>query len=261
MSAAGKINAAAALLIAIATFAIAGEAPLKPGRYESEFGHLLITQMPDQSLNFEITVVGRTQHICGLNGRIVGNQARLDRHCLVRFRAQNRAIELRSEGASCAANCGAGTTFTGSYELPIEGCDNDARARTRADAQQLYAEQNYRAAYELLAPMLACCSAHLAWLERIEMSNDLALTHYHLGDFAACKNTLAPWQKDLALTDAALAKQWGVYSPYPSLIHSVRTTLALCEAANTSLLPGILKILCTDGDIDIVPSHFARRAI
>lgn len=165
--------------------------------------------MPDQSLNFEITVAGRTQHICGLNGYIVGNQARLDRHCLVRFRAQNRVIEVRSEGASCAANCGAGTTFTGSYELPITGCDTTARARTRAHAQQLDAEQNYRAAYELLAPMLARCSAHLAWLERLEMSNDLALTHYHLSNFAACKNTLAPWQKDSASTDAALAKQWG----------------------------------------------------
>ena len=115
-------------------FAYAVDASLQPGRYESAFGDLLIKRLPDNALSFKIISVGRTRHICDLVSHISSNQAQMNRHCGVRFRAHHRSIEVQSEGAGCAGYCGAGQenfsvgakTFTVVFDV-VEGCKQQRR--------------------------------------------------------------------------------------------------------------------------------------
>jgi hypothetical protein len=60
------------------------------------------------------------------------------------------------------------------------------------------------------------------------MRNDLAITQYHLHDFAGCKRTLEPLREDAAKTDEQL--EYPVFALEARLpgIHAARTNIKLC---------------------------------
>ena len=66
------------------------------------------------------------------------------------------------------------------------------------------------------------------------MRNDLAITQYHLHDYAGCKHTLEPLREEATKTDEEL--QYPAFALEARLpgIHAARANLKLCSDSQAS---------------------------
>jgi hypothetical protein len=169
------------------------------GEYETDtgWGTLKISNAKNQTLNFSIVAIGGNASTCTLNGEIQNNLAVLhndtpDQPCIIKFQPKDTGIDVSSSKPdNCRYFCGARANFIGLYLKPVPGCSDKEQQQTRQLFKQLYDKKAYKKAYTTLEPLLRLCIKTLDWLDFASISNDLAVTQYHLGLFADCQNTLA----------------------------------------------------------------------
>jgi hypothetical protein len=183
------------------------------GEYITEggWGLMTISASKKQTLHFVIESVGGNVHVCNLEGDIKNNQAVLDegdpKPCVIHFSPKGANIDVSSgESESCRTFCGARASFEGLYLKPPVGCTEKEISKTRKQFDHLYATKTYDKAAATLEPLLQGCAKTLDWLDFGRISNDLAITQYHLGQFENCQKTLAPINASVAGTDEKLPK-------------------------------------------------------
>lgn len=221
------------------------QAPISPapGEYITAggWGVLTITRSKDLPAHFSLDAVGANEHTCGLEGDILGDRATIavddapPRSCVVLFQTNAEGIEVSSAGQDegfddpCRAFCGMRASFAGEYLTPSPGCTGAERAETRASFQRRYDAKSYAQAEALLQPLLDRCGRTLGeeggWI-----ANDLALTQYHLGRPADCRQTLAPLAEEASRTDEDLRASLPPFDfeRYFPLVQATRHNLKLC---------------------------------
>ncbi|MEQ1514588.1 MAG: hypothetical protein ABL934_18180 [Lysobacteraceae bacterium] len=232
-----RIRMPAVLVVLAAASAVAqaaGPAP-KPGDYIADggWGTLRISPPARDGLPFAIESVGANFHLCSLDGRIVGTQATLeasDADCVVSFAPTADGITVSST-ETCREYCGARAGFDGLYLRPAPGCAADAVGATRGGFKRLYDRKRFAEALAALSPLPTTCARTLGHYERAEILNDIAITHYKLGQRDACLRTLAPFEEDAALSDDEVRNHYlpseaDVWLP---IIKAARFNLGLCR--------------------------------
>lgn len=210
---------------------------LPPGEYLTErgWGTLKIAAPAKDAQTFSLDSYGANAHICGLEGKIVGDRGIVDAEggdgaCFVRFVRKGSAIDVISGHESCSDYCGMRARFEGLYLKPARGCESAAVKRTRGAFKTLYDRKQYRQALDILSPLPTQCAETLDWLESPAIVNDIAITQYKLGMRDACLKTLAPLQENAELSDDEIREG---YPPsdaenYLPLMKATRTNLRLC---------------------------------
>lgn len=222
-----------ALALCAGVAAAAGPAP---GEYITEqgWGRLSIGPAARGGAPFSIETVGANFHICGLEGRIVGDTATLegdeDGDCVVRFRSGPQGIAVEGNPA-CRTYCGMRAGFEGEYLRPAPGCGDAERRATRDAFKRQYDARRHADALATLSPLLQRCARTLSWLEAGEIRNDIAITQYRLGRRADCLRTLASFEEEAALSDDEIR---GGYPPsdgeaWLPIVKAARFNLGLCR--------------------------------
>lgn len=215
-------------------------AGLQPGQYITDkgWGTLDVKAGKDQTLGFQIETVGANLHTCELDGEIVGNRALLEgyekgRQCTIDFQPSEKGINVVSgDQEACRDFCGMRAWFEGLYLKVPAKCENPARENTKALFKHLYDKKEYAEARSILEPLLKNCEKTMHWDELGSSRNDLAITQYHLGDYAACLRTLDHYVEDAAKKDEEVLEN---YPPadadtYSGILKAAKTNIGLCRS-------------------------------
>ncbi len=194
-------------------YTYAESSDISPGEYitEAGWGVMTLSKSEKPALHFVIDAIGGNAHTCSLEGDIQNHQAVLDEDpnnpCIVKFSPKGENIDVSSvDSESCRAFCGVRAGFEGLYLKPPAGCTLDERNKTRKQFDKFYHAKAYDKAEATLEPLLRLCEKNLDWLEFGRISNDLAITQYHLGQFENCQKTLAPINASVGQTGEKLPK-------------------------------------------------------
>lgn len=178
------------------SIAIASEP--KPGTYilDGNLGTLDIRRDQNNKLVFEILSIGGNGHICKPSGTIVGTLGRTDYddpelRCDIAFEADGSAVTVRPlTEESCRTDCGVRASFEGIYRAPPANCEPSAREAQREKSLALHRAGKYTEAVTTVKGLVAQCERFMSWIEIDELRNDLALSHYHQGQYAQCIATI-----------------------------------------------------------------------
>lgn len=181
----------------------------------------------------------RMRDTCAVSGELAGNGASRKtsissgdgkESCEVELKhRRGGAIEVSHNSSDvCRSFCGMRGSFDWTFMRPADGCSSKSVAGTRAAFKVAYDSKNYRRAYETLAPALRRCTATLSWFALGEITNDVAITLYHLQRPQDCVRVLKPLIAEVEMVerldqppvDAAAAKE---------VASAARTNLNLCE--------------------------------
>lgn len=216
----------------------AAEDALPPGEYQTEagWGYLRITSGTDGAKTLLLESNGPNGHICGLDGKLVGDRGiigeeRADGTCFIRLMREGDAINVVSGHESCRDYCGYRAGFEGRYYKPAPGCELDAVKQTRATFKHLYDRKQYRKALDALAQVPKRCAKTLDEMQIPDITNDIAITQYKLGMRDACLKTLELLSKDAARSDEDILAD---YPPADGIarvesVKAARTNLRLCR--------------------------------
>lgn len=227
------------LLAALPLLCSAQTATMQPGKYVTEggWGHLTIEPAKGGAQRFAIEALGGNMHSCTLDGDIRNGKSLLDvgepgKPCVVSFKLVGSNVQVSNSTAEqCRQFCGMRAAFDGLYLTPAAGCDSPARRATRNKFKALYDKKAFDEARAVLQPVLANCASTMDRIALSSLRNDLAITQYHLGDFAACISTLAPLAEDASKTDAEVLNSYppsDAESFLPS-VRAARVNLKLCR--------------------------------
>ena len=231
-------------VVALLALPVIAQAQIFPGEYISGTDSSVLYVNGDNSgaLKFEIDVVGGNFHTCNLSGVIRNGEARMEDSadeklpCIVTFKPQKDGIAVESKhGRACSAYCGMRASFEGTYTRPPAGCTPSEVRRARNRFKASYDKKQYAEARALLTPIASQCYGTLGIYSQGWVSNDLAITHYRGGNYAACRNTLQPWL-ELAQTPDDTIK--GGYPPSDAeemhrIAVATRVNMKLCGAPVT----------------------------
>lgn len=219
-----------------------------PGVYLREYGMgtLRVDRVDEETLEFHIDASGANGHSCTVDGVVRNFRAELnipkaepgEDKCNISFKPSGEGVTInveRSTTEQCRHFCGARATFDGNYLIPARGCTNTARAAARKRFARLYQEKDYAMARKEIEPLLENCGKTLHVFENGRLRNDLAITQYHLQDFAGCLKSLAPMKRYAGMTRAQLRS---VYDPIDAesmapILEATATNLDLCMARKT----------------------------
>ncbi len=230
------------ILLTAAFSAEAGNDAFPPGEYLTErgWGSLEIATDANGAQTFSLDSIGPNGHLCGLEGKIDGDQGIVDvvgsdGACFVRFVRKGDAIDVVSGHESCRNYCGYRGRFEALYLKPAPGCKSANVTLTRAEFKRLYDRKQYRKALTLLSPLPNQCIKTLSWLESPAILNDIAITQYKLGMREACLKTLAPLQEDAARSDDEILADYPPADGISRLesVKAARTNLRLCRSLRT----------------------------
>ncbi len=120
--------------------------------------------------------------------------------------------------------------FRGTYGKAPPGCTGKEVQSARTAFKQAYDNKDYARAQARLAPLLASCSNTLYETDEADIRNDLAVTLYHLGKPAECRDVLKDVEYLADLSDKEIN---GQYPPSDAdarvaIAHAARTNLKLC---------------------------------
>lgn len=215
---------------------------IKAGEYVRKGGTGTLSVKPSAANKqaFAIQAFGANTHICDLDGDIRQNKAILDtgdgdKKCVVSFQVTKQGIDVivdESAHEQCRYFCGARASFDGKYLMPENGCADSERQASRKRFIGFYKQKNYASARAQLEPLLQKCSQTLHRFEDGDIRNDLAITQYHLNDFAGCLKTLEPLAEYAGLSLEQLKENFApsdadVMAP---IAKSARTNISLCSA-------------------------------
>lgn len=235
------------LLTALAMVALVSQnafsaSDIKPGDYLRKGGSGTLTVKPSTGDRhaFAIQAFGANAHICDLEGFIRQNKAILDtgegeKKCVIAFQVTKQGVDVvvsESTHEQCRYFCGMRASFDGMYLVPENGCADAERQASRKRFIGFYKQKNYASARAQLEPTLQRCGKTLHRFEDGDIRNDLAITQYHLNDFAGCLKTLEPLAEYAGLTLEQLKENFPpsdaeVMVP---IAKSARTNIRLCSA-------------------------------
>ena len=99
-------------------------------------------------------------------------------------------------------------SFDGMYLVPENGCADAELQSARKRFIEFYKQKNYAKARTQLEPILQRCSKTLHRFEDGDIRNDLAITQYHLNDYAGCLKTLEPLAEYAGMTSDQLKENF-----------------------------------------------------
>ena len=232
--------AAFSCVAAVAFGSTAFAQQLAPGEYVTErgWGTLTVTREAGGRLGFSIVAVGGNQHVCGLDGNILGGKGVLEamearKPCVVTFVPKRDGIEVKANDERiCSYFCGAHARFEGTYMKTRAACLPKNVRDSRTAFKRAYDRREYGAAQTQLAPLLTECARTLDAIDEGWIRNDLALAQYRGGDAAGCLRSLQPLASAAAKDDETLREDRAPVDAerYVTLIRAVRTNLKLCRA-------------------------------
>jgi hypothetical protein len=228
--------------MAAACSAPAANEAFTTGEYQTHggWGILTIASNPDGAQTVSMDSNGPNGHVCGLEGKLIGDRGIIDAEdskdaCFVRLAHEGNAIKVISGHESCRNYCGYRAGFEGLYFKAAPGCELDAIDRTQAEFKRLYDRKQYRQALKRLGPVPEQCAKTLNWMDAPNIANDIAITQYKLGMRDACLKTLAPLSEDAARSDDEILAD---YPPADGInrlesVKAARTNLRLCRNLKT----------------------------
>ncbi len=229
-----------ALLALVLAASTASAADLQPGSYVTEkgWGQLTLSAENASTMRFSLFAMGANGHQCALEGDLVSGKAKLeglsdDAPCVVTATATSAGVDVKdASNGACSYYCGARASFEGVYERPAAGCGGPEMLATRNAFQKLYDAKNFAEAKVKLQPVLDTCTRWMDWLSVPRVRNDLAVTHYKLGDLASCRAVLEPLAAEAARTDEDLRENYppSDYELYATVVKATRYNLKLCAA-------------------------------
>jgi hypothetical protein len=229
------------LVAIISRLCVAADVRVTPGKYVNEGGLLTIHQKTDGTPTFELLRVSPWNgHTCGpMNGEIRNGIAKLPEMCTLTFESDGDDLTVSREGAECDNECGAAVSFDGLYVQLPTACDSPSLSRTEQHFKNAYNKKDYAKALHILQPTLVQCGDLLEKSDADSMRNDLAITQYHLRDFAGCRVVLEPLRVDAAKTDEQLKEEYTEFALEVRMpgIRVTRTNLKLCDGSGESSIP------------------------
>jgi len=212
---------------------------LAPGTHavEGGWGSLVIQPATAKGQAFDLQALGGNAHSCQLDGVVVNRVATLegadDKPCRVRFVPKGNALHVQdgSQGA-CSLYCGMRASFEGVYEPLPKACETPAVSQARKQFKRAYDAKQFGQARTTLQNLWDACGRWMHWSEAGRIRNDLAITHHHLGDPAACRAVLQPLAADAAKTDAQIREDWPPSDAdgFLPIARATRHNLKLCSA-------------------------------
>jgi hypothetical protein len=236
---------------------------------EGGWGTLVLSPEQGGKTPFAIETIGSNAHECFVEGDIANGHSVVipepkEPGCVIRFVRQLRGIEVSTNGVdACRYYCGARAGYEGRYLRPPVGCGAAERDRTTQEFKRLYGERKFIEARNTLRPLLSRCAEVTNWLERGWLLNDLAITYYHLGQWAACIKTLEPLAKDAANSDENLNERLppADSTNFLPIVKATRTNLRLClskkrcvERPKWCLMPRITSSVCFRDSLYVIAS-------
>lgn len=215
---------------------------IKPGEYLRKGGSGTLTVKPTSANKqaFAIEAFGANTHICELEGVIQQNKAILDtgegeKKCVISFQVTKQGIDVivkEPTHEQCRFFCGARASFDGMYLVPENGCSDAERQSTRKRFIDFYKQKNYAKAQAQLEPILQRCSKTLHMFEGGDIRNDLAITQYHLNDYAGCLKTLEPLVEYAGMTSDQLKENFAPSDAevMAATAKAAKTNISLCSA-------------------------------
>jgi hypothetical protein len=226
-------------ILAAATFSLqVASETLLSGEYQTEggWGYLTIDSAVDGTQTLSLESHGPNGHLCGLEGKLVGDRGIIDQNdgegaCFIRLIREGDAINVISGHESCRNYCGYRGIFEGQYYKPAPGCEVNDVQQARATFKQLYDRKQYRKALDILAPVPTRCAKTLDQMQIPNITNDIAITQYKLGLRDACLKTLEPLSKDAMRSDEDILAD---YPPADGIgrlesVKAARTNVRLCR--------------------------------
>ena len=228
---------------------------LHPGEYLTErgWGRLLIEPdviellagepieewavEPSEGRRFYIAAVGGNGHQCELRGVIKNSQAvpefdDRDKPCVVTFKPASEGIQVTgSDYSNCHRYCGARAYFEGLYLTPAEECATSRVAQQRHAFKDAYEAKRFAQAKAALDAVLSRCARTLDRLAEGWIRNDLAITHYRLGDSRRCLEVLEPLAADADKSEERLRAELPPTDAdsWIPIAKAARTNIRLCE--------------------------------
>jgi hypothetical protein len=238
----GAVLAAIVFCAWLSATALADAPGPAPGEYLDEGGgmlHVIRNAGSDGGDAFVIDTRGPNGHMCHVTGDVVdGDGVAADdlpgETCKVGFSLRAKGVVVVSGSQSCRGYCGTRAGFDGSYARPSRLCRTDERLKADEAFHAAYRAGRYRQALAVLKPVLDRCSPSLFYRDRDRMTNDVAITQFHVGHRADCLATLEPLRDDAESDDDELSVRW---NGLPADIDNARRTAAMTRT-NLALCRG-----------------------
>lgn len=174
---------------------------IQPGKYilDRGSGELSIRSDTQGKITFQIVSIGANCHMCDVSGVILGNIGYADSlteddnesKCVISFVANRSKVVVHPlKHDECRVFCGARAGFDGIYSIPPKECTESGKQKIHNQFLSLYRSHHYIQAATILQNQLKQCSTFMNWIEIDMVRNDLALAHYHDGEFQQCLTTL-----------------------------------------------------------------------
>jgi len=221
-----RMDAARVALVAIGMLLnqAAPAAPVRAGEYVSNGGgRLIVKPRAGDGQGFSIESIGG-------DGR--AELAAMNDTCVIEFSRKGAGLQVTpTKTEACRSFCGPLASFDALYTESPAGCTKAAIKRTRDAFLPLYRHKQYALARAKLAPVLSSCGPLLFYVEEADVRNDLAVTLYHLGERAACREVLEPLRAKAETSDEA--RRSGLppadAENYLLIAGKTRTNLKLCR--------------------------------
>ena len=211
-------------------------APVRAGEYVSNGGgRLIVKPRAGDGQGFSIESIGGDAQMCSLDGTLREGRAELaamNDTCVIEFSRKGAGLQVTpTKTEACRSFCGPLASFDALYTESPAGCTKAAIKRTRDAFLPLYRHKQYALARAKLAPVLSSCGPLLFYVEEADVRNDLAVTLYHLGERAACREVLEPLRAKAETSDEALRSGLPPADAenYLLIAGKTRTNLKLCR--------------------------------
>ncbi|MDX2220587.1 MAG: hypothetical protein SF172_16330 [Burkholderiales bacterium] len=189
------------------------------GSYATErgWGTLEITGAGPQQ--FRLVTAGGEAQACLMKGELTGRTAKLPtlsggKPCALRFTRVGQGassgfkLEETSKNNVCREFCGPDAQFAGQYYRVTNACQPASIQKEQDRAKVQIENKAFIAARDRLRPLLRDCQKTLDPWTEAKLRNDLAATHFRIGDFRQCRDTLAPLNEYADQSDANIRRRY-----------------------------------------------------
>lgn len=190
--------------------------PIPSGNYATErsWGTVEITGT-GAGQQFRLITAGAEAQACLMKGSLTGRTAKLatlsgGKPCELRFTRIGSGFKLEetSKNNVCREFCGPGAQFSGQYYRVSNTCQPASIDKEQDRAKVQLENKAFIAARDRLKPLLRDCQKTLDPWTEAKLRNDLASTHFRIGDFKQCRETLAPLTEYAEQNDANIRRRY-----------------------------------------------------
>lgn len=208
------------MLFVPAGFAFAQAKPKGPaipsGTYATERGWGTVEVTGTGSTQqFRLVTAGGEAQACLMKGELTGRTAKLPtlsggKPCELRFTRVGNGFKLdeTSKNNVCREFCGPDAQFAGQYYRVSNACQPGSIQKEQDRAKVQIENKAFIAARDRLRPLLRDCQKTLDPWTEAKLRNDIAATHFRIGDFRQCRDVLAPLNEYAEQSDANIRRRY-----------------------------------------------------